>query len=148
MTLNHKSHCPYSPNSTNDAQQPSKLAQIYSITLKQNLRIIFMVFHSSEASCDTTGLCLGLRIPHPDSTSTITNTLPPLQSHMFLPFLSDAVHYIVLITLSTWCKAAVAKNCYTVAESQHILILLNVWWPSHSLKIKGINLLMTFLYFI
>ena len=46
---------------------------------------------------------------------------------MFLPILPDAVHYILLITLSTWRKAAVAKNCYTIAESQHILILLNVW---------------------
>ena len=127
MTLNHKSHWTYNPNGTNDAEQSSKLAQIYNITLKQNLRIIFMVCHSSEVSCSTIGLCPDLRIPHPDSINTITNTLPPLQSCMFLAFLSDAVHYIVLITLSTWCKGAVAKNCYTIAESQHILILLNVW---------------------
>ena len=144
MTLNRKSHWPYNPDSTNDAQQPSKLTQIYNMTFKQNLRIIFMVCHSSEASCDTIGLCPGWRIPHPYSTNTITNTLPPLQSHMFLPILPDAVHYILLITLSTWRKAAVAKNCYTIAESQHILILLNVWWPSRSLEIKGIHLSIIF----
>ena len=77
-----------------------------------------MVCHSSEASCDKIGSCSGLRIPHPDSTNTITNTFSPLQTCMFLPFLSDAVHYIVLITLPTWCKAVVTKNCYTTAESQ------------------------------
>lgn len=136
MTLNHKSHWPYNLNGTNDHQQPSKLAQIYNITLKQNLRIIFMVCHSSEASCDTNGLCLGLGIPHPDSTNTITSTLPSLQSRIFLPFLSDAVHYIVIITLSTWCKAAMAMNCYTNAESHHFLIFLIAWSRSRSLKMK------------
>jgi hypothetical protein len=62
MTLNHESHWPYNPSNTNDTQQPSKLAQIYNKILKQNLSIIFLVCHSSEASCSTIGLCPGLRI--------------------------------------------------------------------------------------